>query len=131
MSTLRIGAPLDKAIDIAPSWPRCSLTASANWSSKASPMARHAGSRSYVTGARVLLSADTAEQRTPDFHVAQQEIFGRTGGDDFPHSRRGGRTGEQHCLRLAACVWSESVNVALHVAAQIKAGVSGELHESV
>jgi len=69
LSTLRIGAPLDKAIDIGAIVAKVQLDPSAIGRSKASPMARHAGSRKFTfTGARVLLSADTAEQRTPDFH---------------------------------------------------------------
>ena len=60
----------------------------------------------------------------PTSIVAQQEIFGpvlaamtfRT-----PAKRWNWRT--IRFMGLAACVWSESVNVALHVAAQLKAGV--------
>jgi aldehyde dehydrogenase (NAD+) len=60
----------------------------------------------------------------PSSIVAQQEIFGpvlaamtfRTPGEAV-------ELANNTVYGLAACVWSESINVALHVAAQIKAGV--------
>ena len=44
-------------------------------------------------------------------------------GHDVPHSAEAVELANNTVYGLAACVWSESINVALHVAAQIKAGV--------
>jgi len=72
---LRIGAPLDKAIDIGASWPRCSLTASANGRARLAD-ARHAGSRKLVTGARFYYPPTLLSNVHTTSIVAQQEIFG-------------------------------------------------------
>jgi len=56
--------------------------------------------------------------------VAQQEIFGPVlAAMTFRTPKEAVELGNNTVYGLAASVWSESVNVALHVAAQIKAGV--------
>jgi aldehyde dehydrogenase (NAD+) len=56
--------------------------------------------------------------------VAQQEIFGPVlAAMTFRTPREAVELANNTVYGLAASVWSESVNVALHVAAQLKAGV--------
>jgi aldehyde dehydrogenase (NAD+) len=56
--------------------------------------------------------------------VAQQEIFGPVlAAMTFRTPREAVELANNTVYGLAACVWSESINVSLHVAAQLKAGV--------
>src|SRR5262249_59150506 len=56
--------------------------------------------------------------------VAQQEIFGPVlSAMTFRTPREAVELANNTTYGLAASVWSESVNVALHVAARVKAGV--------
>ena len=60
----------------------------------------------------------------PTSIVAQQEIFGPVlAAMTFRTPAEAVELANNTVYGLAACVWSESVNVALHVAAQLKAGV--------
>ena len=56
--------------------------------------------------------------------VAQQEIFGPVlASMTFRTPSEAVELANNTVYGLAACVWSESINVALHIASQIKAGV--------
>src|SRR3984885_8812711 len=56
--------------------------------------------------------------------AAQQEIFGPVrAAMTFRAPREAVELANNTVYGLAACVWSENINVALHVAAQLKAGV--------
>src|SRR5205807_3511935 len=60
----------------------------------------------------------------PTSIVAQQEIFGPVlAAMTFRTPSEAVELANNTVYGLAACVWSESINVALHVAAQLKAGV--------
>src|SRR6202030_2282304 len=60
----------------------------------------------------------------PTSAVAQQEIFGPVlAAMTFRTPAEAGELAHHTVYGLAACVWSESINVSLAVAAQIKAGV--------
>jgi len=60
----------------------------------------------------------------PTSVVAQQEIFGPVlAAMTFRTPAEAVELANNTVYGLAACVWSESINVALHVAAQLKAGV--------
>jgi len=60
----------------------------------------------------------------PTSIVAQQEIFGPVlAAMTFRTPAEAVELANNTAYGLAACVWSESINVALHVAAQLKAGV--------
>jgi aldehyde dehydrogenase (NAD+) len=60
----------------------------------------------------------------PTSIVAQQEIFGPVlAAMTFRTPSEAVELANNTVYGLAACVWSESLNVALHVAAQLKAGV--------
>ena len=60
----------------------------------------------------------------PTSIVAQQEIFGPVlAAMTFRTPSEAVELANNTVYGLAACVWSESINVALHVASQLKAGV--------
>src|ERR1700721_1046436 len=60
----------------------------------------------------------------PTSAVAQQEIFGPVlAAMTFRTPAEAVELANNTVYGLAACVWSESINVSLHVASQIKAGV--------
>src|SRR5205085_2194991 len=60
----------------------------------------------------------------PTSIVAQQEIFGPVlAAMTFRTPAEAVELANNTVYGLAACVWSESINVSLHVAAQLKAGV--------
>jgi aldehyde dehydrogenase (NAD+) len=60
----------------------------------------------------------------PTSIVAQQEIFGPVlAAMTFRTPREAVELANNTVYGLAACVWSESINVALHIAAQLKSGV--------
>ncbi len=60
----------------------------------------------------------------PTSIVAQQEIFGPgLAAMTFRTPKEAVELANNTVYGLASCVWSEGINVALHVAAQLKAGV--------
>ena len=74
--------------------------------------------------ARGSISANPFEQCASDVdRCAAGDFRAGAGGDDLPHSSEAVELANNTVYGLAACVWSESINVALHVAAQMKAGV--------
>jgi len=125
MSTLRIGAPLDKSIDIGAIVAKVQLDrirklvdqGVADGATCWQPQLELPPQGFYYPP--TLLS-----NVHPTSIVAQQEIFGpvlatmtfRTPGEAV-------ELANNTVYGLAACVWSESVNVALQVASQLKAGV--------
>jgi aldehyde dehydrogenase (NAD+) len=125
MSSLRIGPPLDKAIDIGAIVARVQLEriqrmvaqgiadGATCWQPQVS---LPAGGFYYPP---TLLS-----NVHPTSIVAQQEIFGPVlAAMTFRTPQEAVELANNTVYGLASCVWSESINVALHVAAQLKAGV--------
>jgi aldehyde dehydrogenase (NAD+) len=125
MSTLRIGPPLDKAIDIGAIVARVQLE-----------RIQHMVAQGVAEGATCWQPQVTLPSRGfyypptllsnvhPTSIVAQQEIFGPVlAAMTFRTPREAVELANNTVYGLASCVWSESINVALHVAAQIKAGV--------
>jgi aldehyde dehydrogenase (NAD+) len=125
MSTLRIGAPLDKAIDIGAIVARVQLD-----------RIRKLVDQGVADGATCWQPQMTLPSRGfyypptllsnvhPTSIVAQQEIFGPVlAAMTFRTPAEAVELANNTVYGLAACVWSESINVALHVAAQLKAGV--------
>ena len=125
METLRVGAPLDKAIDIG---------------AIVAPVQLERIRRLVDQG--VAEGATCCQPRTPlpvkglyypptlltNVHptstVAQEEIFGPVlAAMTFRTLREAIELANNTTYGLAASVWSENINVALHVASQIKAGV--------
>ncbi len=125
MSTLRIGAPLDKAIDIGAIVAKVQLD-----------RIRKLVDQGVADGATCWQPQVTLPTRGfyypptllsnvhPTSIVAQQEIFGPVlAAMTFRTPAEAVELANNTVYGLAACVWSESINVALHVAAQLKAGV--------
>ena len=125
LSTLRMGAPLDKAIDIGAIVAKVQLD-----------RIRKLVDQGVADGATCWQPEMTLPERGfyypptllsnvhPTSIVAQQEIFGPVlAAMTFRTPAEAVELANNTVYGLAACVWSESVNVALQIAAQIKAGV--------
>ena len=125
MGSLRIGAPLDKAIDIGAIVARVQLDrierlvaqgvaeGATCWQPKI-----ELPSRGFYFPPTLLSNVH------PTSIVAQQEIFGPVlAAMTFRTPKEAVELANNTIYGLASCVWSENVNVALHVAAQLKAGV--------
>jgi len=125
MATLRIGPPLDKAIDIGAIVAAVQLDrikrlvdqgvaeGATCWQPQVS-----LPSRGFFFPPTLLTNVH------PTSIVAQQEIFGPVlAAMTFRTPQEAVELANNTVYGLAACVWSESINVALHVAAQLKAGV--------
>jgi len=125
MTTLRIGPPLDKAIDIGAIVAGVQLDriqrmvaqgvaeGATCWQPQTSLPAR-----GFYYPPTLLCNVH------PTSIVAQEEIFGPVlAAMTFRTPREAVELANNTVYGLASCVWSESINVALHVAAQLKAGV--------
>ena len=126
MSTLRVGPPLDKAIDIGAIVARVQLEriqrlvdqGVAEGATCWQPPALAMPSRGLFFPPTLLSNVH------PTSTVAQQEIFGPVlAAMTFRTPREAVDLANNTVYGLAASVWSESINVSLHVAAQLKAGV--------
>src|SRR6201987_1508383 len=125
MSTLRVGAPLDKAIDIGAIVARVQLERIERLVKQGVAEGATCWQPEVVMPARGLYYKPTLLSNVhPASIVAQQEIFGPVlAAMTFRTPKEAVELANNTAYGLAASVWSESVNVALHVAAQIKAGV--------
>ncbi|HEY4819144.1 MAG TPA: aldehyde dehydrogenase family protein [Candidatus Acidoferrum sp.] len=126
MSTLRVGSPLDKAIDIGAIVARVQLEriqrlvdqGVAEGATCWQPPSLAMPSRGLFFPPTLLSNVH------PTSTVAQQEIFGPVlAAMTFRTPREAVELANNTVYGLAASVWSESINVALQVAAQLKAGV--------
>ena len=126
MSTLRVGPPLDKAIDIGAIVAGVQLEriqrlvdqGIAEGATCWQPPALAMPSRGLFFPPTLLSNVH------PTSTVAQQEIFGPVlAAMTFRTPREAVELANNTVYGLAASVWSESINVALDVAAQLKAGV--------
>jgi aldehyde dehydrogenase (NAD+) len=126
MSTLRVGPPLDKAVDIGAIVARVQLEriqrlvdqGVAEGATCWQPPSLTMPSRGLFFPPTLLSNVH------PTSTVAQQEIFGPVlAAMTFRTPREAVELANNTVYGLAASVWSESINVALHVAAQLKAGV--------
>ncbi|MFY9905227.1 MAG: aldehyde dehydrogenase family protein [Terriglobales bacterium] len=125
MSTLRIGAPLDKAIDIG------AIVASVQLDRIRKLVDQGVADGATCWQPQVALPSrgfyyppTLLSNVHPTSIVAQQEIFGPVlAAMTFRTPSEAVELANNTVYGLAACVWSESINVALHVASQIKAGV--------
>jgi aldehyde dehydrogenase (NAD+) len=125
MSTLRVGAPLDKAIDIGAIVARVQLERIDRLVKQGVAEGATCWQPEVVMPARGLYYKPTLLSNVhPASIVAQQEIFGPVlAAMTFRTPKEAVELANNTAYGLAASVWSESVNLALHVAAQIKAGV--------
>ena len=125
MSTLRVGSPLDKAIDLGAIADRSQyerigryLEAGVNEGATCWPPERTLREKGLFLTPALLTGV------APSSTVAQEEIFGPVlVGMTFRTPAEAVELANNTVYGLAACVWSENVNVALDMAAQVKAGV--------
>src|ERR1700724_646948 len=125
MSTLRIGAPLDKAIDIGAIVAKVQLDRIRNLVDQGVADGATCCEPQFILPARGFYYPPTLLSNVhPTSIVAQQEIFGPVlAAMTFRTPAEAVELANNTVYGLAACVWSENINVALHVAAQLKAGV--------
>jgi aldehyde dehydrogenase (NAD+) len=125
MRTLRIGAPLDKAIDIGAIVAQVQLDRIRKLVDQGVADGATCWQPQVTLPARGFYYPPTLLSNVhPTSIVAQQEIFGPVlAAMTFRTPAEAVELANNTAYGLAACVWSESINVALHVAAQIKAGV--------
>jgi aldehyde dehydrogenase (NAD+) len=126
MSTLRIGSPLDKAIDMGP------IVADVQLKRIRRLVDQGIADGATCWHAPVPLPSDgfyfpptVLSNVHPSSAVAQEEIFGPVlAAMTFRTPREAVELANNTVYGLASCIWSESINVAMHVAAQMKAGVA-------
>jgi aldehyde dehydrogenase (NAD+) len=125
MSTLRIGAPLDKAIDIGAIVARVQLERIERMVGQGIAEGATCWQPQVELPERGFYYPPTLLSNVqPTSIVAQQEIFGPVlAAMTFRTPREAVELANNTVYGLAACVWTENVNVALHIAAQLKAGV--------
>jgi aldehyde dehydrogenase (NAD+) len=125
MSTLRVGAPLDKAIDIGAIVARVQLERIDRLVKQGVAEGATCWQPEVLLPTRGLYYKPTLLSNVhPTSIVAQQEIFGPVLATmTFRTPKEAVELANNTVYGLAASVWSESVNVALQTAAQIKAGV--------
>src|SRR5881296_3047873 len=125
MNALRIGPPLDKAIDIGAIVARVQLERIQRLVDQGVAEGATCWQPSIPVPSRGLYFPPTLLSNVhPTSVVAQQEIFGPVlAAMTFRTPREAVELANNTVYGLAACVWSESINVSLHVAAQLKAGV--------
>src|SRR5579884_1649907 len=125
MSTLRIGPPLDKAVDIGAIVARVQLERIDRLVKQGIAEGATCWQPEIALPSRGLYYKPTLLSNVhPTSIVAQQEIFGPVlAAMTFRTPREAVELANNTAYGLAASVWSESINVALHVASQIKAGV--------
>src|SRR6201981_3893657 len=125
MNNLRVGPPLDKAIDIGAIVARVQLERIQKLVNQGVAEGATCWQPQLAMPSRGLYFPPTLLSNVhPASVVAQQEIFGPVlAAMTFRTPREAVELANNTVYGLAASVWSESVNVALHVAAQLKAGV--------
>ncbi len=125
MSTLRVGPPLDKAIDIGAIVAPVQLDRIRRLVDQGVAEGATCWQPQIEMPSRGLYFPPTLLSNVhPTSIVAQQEIFGPVlTAMTFRTPAEGVELANNTVYGLAACVWSESINVALQVAAQLKAGV--------
>src|SRR5437870_3280691 len=125
MNTLRIGPPLDKAIDIGAIVARVQLERIQRLVDQGIAEGATCWQPAIPVPSRGLYFPPTLLWNVhPTSVVAQQEIFGPVlAAMRFRTPREAVELANNTVYGLAASVWSESIHVSLHVAAQLKAGV--------
>ncbi|MGA8763882.1 MAG: aldehyde dehydrogenase family protein, partial [Candidatus Sulfotelmatobacter sp.] len=125
MGALRVGAPLDKGIDIGAIVAPVQLERIRRMVDQGVAEGAVCWQPQIEMPSRGLYYPPTLLNNVhPASMVAQQEIFGPVlAAMTFRTPAEAVDLANNTVYGLAACVWSESINVALQVAAQIKAGV--------
>jgi aldehyde dehydrogenase (NAD+) len=125
MSRLRIGPPLDKAIDIGAIVARVQLDRIQRLVAQGVAEGATCWQPQTALPARGFYYPPTLLSNVqPTSIVAQQEIFGPVlAAMTFRTPREAVELANNTVYGLASSIWSENINVALHVGAQLKAGV--------
>jgi aldehyde dehydrogenase (NAD+) len=125
MNTLRIGPPLDKAIDIGAIVDRVQMDRIQRLVDQGVAEGATCWQPSIPVPSRGHYFLPTLLSNVhPTSIVAQQEIFGPVlAAMTFRTPREAVELANNTVYGLAACVWSESLNISLHIASQLKAGV--------
>src|SRR5256885_3004698 len=125
METLRVGSPLDKAIDIGAIVAPVQLDRIKRLVEQGVSEGATCSQPSYAMPTKGLYYPPTLLTNVhPSSTVAQEEIFGPVlAAMTFRTLKEAVELANNTAYGLAASVWSENINVALHVASQIKAGV--------
>jgi len=125
MSSLRVGSPLDKSIDIGAIVARVQLDRIQRLVDQGVAEGATCWQPKQAMPTQGLFFPPTLLSNVhPTSIVAQQEIFGPVlASMTFRTPNEAVELANNTVYGLAACVWSESINVSLHVAAQLKAGV--------
>src|SRR5271170_2656160 len=125
MSTLRVGSPLDKAIDIGAIVAPVQLERIRRLVDQGVAEGANCWQPQIEMPSRGLYFPPTPLSNVhPASVVAQQEIFGPVlAAMTFRTPAEAVELANNTVYGLAACVWSERINGSLQVAAQIKAGV--------
>src|SRR5467141_404184 len=125
MSALRAGAPLDKSIDIGAIVARVQLDRIKRLVDQGVAEGATCWQPQIELPSHGLYYPPTLLSNVhPTSIVAQQEIFGPVLATmTFRTPSEAVELANNTVYGLAACLWSESINVALHVASQLKAGV--------
>jgi aldehyde dehydrogenase (NAD+) len=125
MNTLRVGPPLDKAIDIGAIIARVQLDRIQRLVDQGVAEGATCWQPQIPMPSRGLYFPPTLLSNVhPTSIVAQQEIFGPVlAAMTFRTPAEAVELANNTVYGLAACVWSESINVSLQIASQLKAGV--------
>ncbi|HJZ63064.1 MAG TPA: aldehyde dehydrogenase family protein [Candidatus Acidoferrum sp.] len=125
MSTLRVGSPLDKAIDVGAIVAKVQLERIDSLVKQGIAEGATCWQPEIAMPSRGLYYKPTFLSNVhPTSIVAQQEIFGPVlAAMTFRTPKEAVELANNTAYGLAASVWSESINVSLHVASQLKAGV--------
>jgi aldehyde dehydrogenase (NAD+) len=125
MNTLRMGPPLDKAIDIGAIVARVQLERIQRMVAQGVAEGATCWQPEITLPSKGLYFPPTILTNVhPTSIVAQQEIFGPVlAAMTFRTPAEAVELANNTIYGLASCVWSENINVALDVAAQLKAGV--------
>ncbi|GAC1630035.1 MAG: aldehyde dehydrogenase family protein [Candidatus Acidiferrum sp.] len=125
MSTLRVGSPLDKAIDVGAIVAKVQLERIDGLVKQGIAEGATCWQPEIVLPSRGLYYKPTFLSNVhPTSIVAQQEIFGPVlAAMTFRTPKEAVELANNTAYGLAASVWSESINVSLQVASQLKAGV--------
>src|SRR5580704_4531536 len=125
MNTLRVGSPLDKSIDIGAIVAPVQLDRIQRLVDQGVSDGATCWQPQMEMPSRGLYFPPTLLSNVhPTSIVAQQEIFGPVlAAMTFRTPSEAVELANNTVYGLAACVWSESINIALHISAQLKAGV--------
>jgi aldehyde dehydrogenase (NAD+) len=125
MSTLRIGPPLDKAVDVGAIVARVQLDRIQRMVAQGVAEGATCWQPQTALPSRGFYYPPTLLSNVhPTSIVAQQEIFGPVlAAMTFRTPREAVELANNTVYGLASSIWSENINVALHVGAQLKAGV--------